>query len=103
MRGNDLITHLGAGSKIGKRNPAQQGNPVLGQRSGVDDTRILQDLLKEIDAAYHPGLGSAGLTITVILTQVALGPALVKVLLHLRILHIHKPVQLRKDLVITFF
>ena len=103
MGAHNLEGHTGLGGQVGEFHPAQQANPVLGKVIGVDNPCVLQNTLQETDTADGLPLDAPGFTVARIVAPVPLGAGLRKVVRHLGVHLVYKMLQLRGNLVVSFF
>ena len=101
MGADNLECHAGICREVGEFDPAQKGNPVFREGVGVDNARMLQDLLQETDAADGLSLYPPCFTVSRILAQVPLGAGLREVVLHFGVNLVDKMLQLGRNLVVS--
>lgn len=80
---------------------AQEAYPVFGELARVDYAGMLQDFLKEANAADGFRLDTSRFTVSRVFAQVPLGTSFRKVFFHLGVNHVYEIVQLGCNLLVS--
>ena len=99
----DFVFHLDIRVEIRKFDQTQKAYPVFGKGIRVNDSGMFQNLLKETNPAYGLRLHTLCFTIARIIATVALRGCLREIFPHLGIDLADKAVQLRLNLIVSFF